>query len=364
MDLLVDTKHPLEVSDNYIPQQTPFWASFKQQHGWNVKAFHIQINESHEPFTQADFIMLYRRIANDTTMAYIPYIPFDIPDHLHYGDMLEQITERIRPYLPENCLFLRYDVSWESPWVYEPERFDENGTWLGNPEPHVRELRMNFGTRNHALRKSGTDMLPSNTLFVDLNPNPEHILNSMKSKTRYNIRLSARKGVHVRRANINDLPLWYGIYRETTSRNHIHSDDYQFFKSLWKAQEQDPDTELQLLLAEKDDQPLAGMVLTLNNGRATYLYGASSSDRRNLMATYLLQWEAMQTAKSRGCETYDMFGVSPLADPGHPMYGLYRFKKGFGGDLFHRQGCWDYVFDEAKYQLYRTEEQQMPGYHN
>ena len=364
MDLKVVTKHPMEISENYIPQQTTFWANFKQRNGWHVQAFHLELSESDSLITYADMLILTQRIAPDATMAYIPYIPFEIPAKYHYGDVLEQITESIKLHLPKDCLFLRFDVSWESPWVYEPERFDANGNWLGNPAPHVRELRMNFGTRTHALRKAGTDVLPSNTLFVDLNKRPESILQKMKSKTRYNVRLSERKGVSVRRADKTELPTWYRLYRETTLRNHIHYDDYQFFEALWKAQKKDPETKLELLLAEKDNEPLAGMILTMNNGRATYLYGASSSKNRDLMGPYRLQWEAMLTAQQNGCETYDMFGVSPSDDPTHPMYGLYRFKKGFGGHLFHRQGCWDYVFNEREYQLFRTEEQQMQGYHN
>lgn len=74
------------------------------------------------------------------------------------------------------------------------------------------------------------------------------------------------------------------------------------------------------------------------------------------MAPYALQWQAIQRARKSGCRDYDMFGVSPVPDPVHPMYGLYRFKTGFGGRMQHRQGCWDYPFDEARYDVYRASE--------
>ncbi len=63
------------------------------------------------------------------------------------------------------------------------------------------------------------------------------------------------------------------------------------------------------------------------------------------MPTYALQWEAIKIAKEYGCTEYDMFGVSPGPDHSHPMYGLYQFKTGFGGELFHHLGCWDYLLD-------------------
>jgi len=73
--------------------------------------------------------------------------------------------------------------------------------------------------------------------------------------------------------------------------------------------------------------------------------------------------EAVRPFLPEGCTEYDMFGTSPNPDPAHPMYGLFRFKTGFGGNLFHRMGCWDYPFDNEKYELFRAREMNGPGYH-
>ena len=105
------------------------------------------------------------------------------------------------------------------------------------------------------------------------------------------------------------------------------------------------------------------MFLVLSAHRATYLYGASSSSMRNLMPTYALQWKAMLIAKKCDCTEYDMFGVSPNPDPSHPMYGLYRFKQGFGGEIFHQLGCWDYPIDDEKYNYFVAKEMGMQGYY-
>ena len=48
--------------------------------------------------------------------------------------------------------------------------------------------------------------------------------------------------------------------------------------------------------------------------RAWYFYGASSSEQREKMAPYLLQWGAMRWARSRGCTAYDMWGVPDFDD--------------------------------------------------
>jgi lipid II:glycine glycyltransferase (peptidoglycan interpeptide bridge formation enzyme) len=74
------------------------------------------------------------------------------------------------------------------------------------------------------------------------------------------------------------------------------------------------------------------------------------------MALYALQWEAICRAKSYGCTEYDMFGVAPYPSPSHPLYGLYRFKTGFGGSILHRMGCWDYPLNHESYDMFRAAE--------
>jgi len=120
---------------------------------------------------------------------------------------------------------------------------------------------------------------------------------------------------------------------------------------------------VELLIAEIDHTPLAAMFLAISGQRATYLYGASSSANRQYMANYALQWETILRAKQWGCTEYDLFGVSPRPEPSHPMYGLHRFKTGFGGSLFHHMGCWDYPLNFRNYNMFLTAEMTRQGYH-
>jgi len=121
--------------------------------------------------------------------------------------------------------------------------------------------------------------------------------------------------------------------------------------------------DVRLLVAEKDEKPLAAMFLVITRNRGSYLYGASSFAERNLMAPYALQWEAISQSQEAGCTEYDMFGISPTPDPHHPMYGLYKFKSGFGGDIHHSLGCWDYPLNKEIYTLFRASELHSQGYH-
>jgi lipid II:glycine glycyltransferase (peptidoglycan interpeptide bridge formation enzyme) len=107
-----------------------------------------------------------------------------------------------------------------------------------------------------------------------------------------------------------------------------------------------------LYIARHEGDDLAAIMALFRGKQATYLYGASSNIKRNLMAPYALQWRAMQDAKIFGCEVYDLFGIPPDESPGHPMAGLYRFKTGFGGRIARRPGCWDYPYRPVLHALF------------
>ncbi|MGM9712534.1 MAG: lipid II:glycine glycyltransferase FemX [Prevotella sp.] len=187
----------------------------------------------------------------------------------------------------------------------------------------------------------------------------------MRPKTRYNIRLAMRKGINVRQAGVEGLATWYGLYVETAMRNRLYPNDISYFQSMFasKIGYTGKGVSVFLLIAYHDDTPLAAMFLVVSAHRATYLYGASSSSMRHLMPTYALQWEAMRLAKAAGCKEYDMFGVAPCPDPSHPMYGLYKFKNGFGGEIYHQLGCWDYPLDKEQYDILLAREMTMHGYY-
>uniref|UniRef100_F4C5Q7 Methicillin resistance protein n=1 Tax=Sphingobacterium sp. (strain 21) TaxID=743722 RepID=F4C5Q7_SPHS2 len=366
-----EIKHVYKTS---IIQQTAFWSEVKQQQGIASLAINFKVNKpsifngsptGKSAYIETDVLILLQPIDNEHTIAYIPYGPEIEPHEENQGKFLEEFSESLRSYLPKNCITIRYDLAWQSQWATDPEHFDKYGNWNGPPEKRYQEFRLNISTQHWNLKKSNSDILPSNTIFLDLRKEPKALLAAMKPKTRYNINLSGRKGVHIREVGLDKLDVWYALYRETAIRNNIHLNSIEYFRSVLKARAENSASpaEVQLLVAEVDGIPLAAMFLVLSNKRGTYLYGASSSIKRNYMATYALQWRAMQIAKSRGCEEYDFFGVSPRPDPAHPMYGLFKFKSGFGGNLHHRMGCWDYPLDQDRYILFKASEMKSQGYH-
>jgi len=360
MQVRIDRKDTEQLYRTPVLQQTHFWAEFKHEQGVEAQAFEIEL----ESGGRDDLLILYQHIGDGQYIGYVPYGPPLKPEDGKRGQLLEELAESLRPHLPDSCTALRFDLKWESPWAQEETFYGEDGSWLGPPSKVNQELRMNLSTEGWKLKKAHTDVLPADTLFVDISRHPETILCSMKAKTRYNIRLSQRKGVTVRQADLSEIGTWYALYSRTCERNRINLHDIFYFETLFTAEKNDwGSADVELLFAEAEGEPLAAMFLVCSEKRATYLYGASSGKNRNLMVTYALQWEAMKRAKAKGCTEYDFFGVAPKPDPAHPLYGLLRFKSGFGGEMLHRMGCWDYVFEQKNYEGYLASEMLSRGYH-
>lgn len=371
MEIQIEPKQIIDAYSTPIVQQTSFWSKVKERLGLFSSAYEFKVRnrdiyEGVGGFscTNADFILFFQYLNQEDYLAYVPYGPEVEPSENNQGAFLEELSEILKSYLPKNCIALRYDLNWESHWCKE-EDFDEDGTWIGLPKSEFQEIKLNYGTCNWNLRKANTNILPANTIVLDLTQKESDLLQRMKPKTRYNIKLALRKGVEVRSMGIEGLKIWYDLYHETALRNGLFINDYLYFETMFasKMEGEDNEVKVQLLVAYYDGIPLSAMFLVLSSYRATYLYGASSSQMRNVMSTYALQWKAIQIAKANNCFEYDMFGIAPSPNPSHPMYGLYKFKQGFGGEIYHQLGCWDYPIEEDKYNYFSACEMNMQGYY-
>ena len=344
-----------ETARNRSVFQSPLWGRFKRYRGHPVASFRAELEGIDTPL-----LIVYRPFAGVRYSSYLPYCPeADIPES-DQGPFLEELAEAIRPHLIDECSFVRFDLPWANPFQ-EEDRFDDHGRWTGPPETRIREMRMNFGSGKWNLFKAPTDLKPTDSVVVDLARPHEEILSSMKPKTRYNIRLSRRRGVEVIVSEKEGLEDWYRLHRETAERKGIAEESFEYFDDLFKTE--NAPGKVRLLRAYRGDRLLAASVIALYRERAYYLYGASSSRDRGHMAPYALQWRGITYARDMGCRSYDLYGIPPSNDPSHPMWGLYRFKTGFGGRIRHYRGCWDYPYERDLYKRHAGAQAVRNPYH-
>jgi len=200
---------------------------------------------------------------------------------------------------------------------------------------------------------------PKFVFRLDISPDEQTLLANMHQKTRYNIRLAEKKGVVIRIGTRDDLPEFYRVLKETTERDNFLVRAYSYFEDLY-------DTLVsagfgQLFIGEYEGKVIAGTFAFITGNKTWYIYGASSNSHRNVMPNYLIQWEMIRWAKAKGCTLYDFRGVSGDLDEKNPLYGLYKFKKGFNGEFTEFIGEWDYVYRPLMYILWKTAEKIYSG---
>lgn len=306
--------------------QTTAWGELKSEFGWGVERV---ING------EVGAQVLFRRLPFGLSLAYIPKGP--VGGNLELEGKLQAWTG-LWPEIDALCRRKKAILL-----KVEPDLWQEGGDNLALPK--------RFRRASHAIQ-------PPRTIIVDLQADDEDILARMKQKTRYNIRLALRKNVIVRSSS--NLALFYDLMQITGERNEFGVHSYEYYQKAFDLF--NPRGECQLFLAEFEREPLAAIMVFAHGGRAWYFYGASNNQHRHRMPTYLLQWEAMRWARSLGCSTYDLWGVPDedeealenlFTERSDGLWSVYRFKRGFGGQLRRAAGPWDRVYQPVLYTFYR-----------
>lgn len=379
--------------------QTPFWCEFKTSHGWQYNRFDVNVKLSKSyieslkaegceksTFTNEDYnksfelAVLNRSFLKGLfSIAYIPLMPelpfectseevinaamaddgetvavvnqeFITPETqtIEFASLLSELSKALKPLLPKNTMVIRFD----------PE------VTFTNLED--RDL-FNYGLKTVAwadklkLKKNKVDIQPPDSTLVSLEGTEDEILARMHQKWRYNIRLSERKGVIIKKYNGDSAEIsskidkFYELTKETNARdgNASHAKSYYrdlILSSAKQLKEGKDVPEVNLYIAEHEGDEIASIVTLFSKTESVYLYGASSNNKRNLMPNHLLQWTAMKDAKAYGSKYYDMYGMPPEGkDENHPMHGLYMFKANFGGKNIHRTGSWDVPLNAVYY---------------
>ncbi len=208
-----------------------------------------------------------------------------------------------------------------------------------------------------ALRKRGFKPTPyashiRHEWVLDLQPDEKTLLAGMKEKWRYNIRLAGRKGITVRQGQGQvDLDTFYRIYQTTSERDQffIHNKDhYEDVMRLFGEGER-----AALFLAEYEGEAIAGIIVLRFGRWSWYMYGASSNEHRNLMPNHLLQWNGIQWAKAHGCRYYNFRGIPDILEEGQELWGVYVFKRGFGGYAMRSLETHDLAYQPVIYAVYR-----------
>ncbi|MEO8897566.1 MAG: peptidoglycan bridge formation glycyltransferase FemA/FemB family protein [Candidatus Dormibacter sp.] len=291
---------------NYL--QTRAWGEAKSRWGWQPQ------HMVHEGSSRRIAVLfLCRQVAGLGTLWYAPKGP-GVTDAADLPDLV--------------------------PWAQPPAR-----AFVVKVEPEVQVGADLRAWRGAGLVKAPGDIQSNRaTIVVDLRPDEDAVLASFKPKTRYNIRLAARRGVTVVDAAVDaaHARVLYRLLVQTNARNGIPVRRAEYFEDCW--------TRLgsrgqgRFFFAVHEGEVLAGAFIAHLGRRGWYKDGGSTRRSSQLMAPYLLQWEVMRWLRGRGVEDYDLVAVPRPAEhtPDHPFAGLHRFKSGFNEIVTEYVGVWDW----------------------
>lgn len=309
----------IETSPKSHYMQTPMWAQVKNN--WKHEVV-ISLDESGK-INGALSILIRPVPVIKSTLMYAPRGPVcDIYNKQILQNLVDGARELAKKYHSFN-LKLDPDV------LASDEKF--------------RKIVLDCGFRIQSASKNFEGIQPRFVFRLNVKDRTEdEVMAAFHSKTRYNIRVALKNNVTTSIGTRDDLKRFHEIMVETGKRDEFVIRSLSYFEHMYDIMA--PTDNLRLYLAHYQGKIISGTIAVKYGDKVWYVYGASSNEYRNVMPNYLLQWEMIKWAIEEKCSIYDFRGVSGDLSESNPLYGLYRFKKGFSGDFTEFIGDIDLVF--------------------
>ncbi len=307
------------------PLQTWEWGEFRKKTGKKIERIGFFENGQIQKAFQATFHPIPK--LNKFSIGYLPR-GFK-PDEEQIS-ALKQIGQK------HNALFIKLEPNVTFP-VENRAEF----------KPLIKLL-----TNNDC--EPGRPFFAKYTFQIDLTQSEEELFAKLKSKTRYNVRLANRKGVHiVEDSSRKGLEIYLDILQETLDRQGFYLHSPEYFKTMW--QQLKDSGMMHIFHAVYENTPLVSWIMFKWKDIIYYPYGASKDIHREVMASNLMMWEMLTWAKKQGAKIFDMWGsLGPEADRSHPWYGFHNFKKGYGGIHTRFVGTFDLILQQPHYKIFKA----------
>jgi len=305
------------------PVQTWEWGIFRQNTGITILRLIIE-----EPDNKSAYSLTI-------TFHAVPHTGFTV-GYLPRGPLLsEHILEELKVFCKKfEALFIRM----------EPDFF----CFPGKDESldSYRSDYISWGL------KKGKERFTPYSFLLDVQEERDVLLKNCHKKTRYNIRLAGRKGVEIRKStNSEALETFCRLMDETTSRQGFYSHGKSYFSAM--ANQLIPAGFMWFLEAVYENEIITSWIVFKLGNRFYYPYGASSHKHKEVMASNLIMWKAIEEAKENKCHDFDMWGcMGPDPDTSDAWYGFHRFKKSYNPELIEFIGTWDLIINKPGYVLF------------
>jgi len=241
-------------------------------------------------------------------------------DHQLWQAATEKLVEQMRQ---ENFVYLDVFPEWSRPADVDHPLFMDDRDWHSTGSPRA-------------------------SLRLDLTASEDELFANFRKISRYEIRRTERSGAVVSTASSDaEIGEFLRIYERTATQKGFAPDPIDDVRRIirWLISS---DARGALLMARASGFVHGGAVIVRCGRRCWYIWGASDRDEQ-IAVGHILQWKALQWAKSHGCTEYDFGGYTPGATSG-PAW----FKEGFGGRVVHFVAPHRRVIDAKRYGVFRV----------
>lgn len=173
---------------------------------------------------------------------------------------------------------------------------------------------------------------------------PDEVMAGFHQKWRYNIRVAMRHGVECKVCDKSHIDEFYALMQKTGERDEFRIRPKSYFVKMLD----ELGDYCRLYLCFYEGRAISGAVTTQCGGKTCYVYGASDNELRNVMPNHLMQWTMIQWAIEGGCFVYDFQGIPGYTDENSHDYGIYKFKKGFNGEVVEFAGEFDRIYSKLR----------------
>lgn len=304
------------------------WGALKSAYGWQMERIALAAPDGQ--IAAGAQVLLRPLPARLGLLAYLPFGPF-VTDNTLWEPLWQALRERLRA---RRAAFLKW----------------EPGFYLDEPAPDPTQW---------GFRPAPQDIQPPRTIMLDIHADDETILTRMNQGTRRKIRKSLKENIRYYEGQRSDMAAFNSLMQTTGERNAFGVHEPAYYDLMY---ELFVPQHAALILAEHEGDVLAGLMVFQSGTVAQYICGGSSDHKRNLMASYGVQWQAIQWARARGCTHYDLWGVpdededtleAQFQQRSDGLWGVYGFKRGWGGQVLRAAGSWDLVYNPVVYAAYR-----------
>ena len=385
--------------------QTINWGKLKEHNGWKYEL--LGFKKDNEII--AGMMLLSKQTPIKKKMFYAPR--GFILDYKN-EELLRNFTEEVKKYVKKNNgIFIKID-----PYVEGIER-DIDGKVVENGYNNkniINELKK-LGFKEQFAKPGQVSLQPKWLYRIDTKDKTlEEVMKDMTSKTRQMIRKNEKNGVVVREGNYEDLEEFQKIMEHTSERRNFLDRSLSYYQNMYTSfgngeilrlyfadlmiEEQLDKLKKELVELEKAYQVLInnnengkrvkeqtlnekkleidkvkdnitkyeelykkhGSKLTLG-GVLFFIYGkevlaflgGAYKDYMEFQCSYSIYYELIKYAVENKYDYYNFYGISSDLSPKDPMYGVYLFKKGFGGKVVELLGEYDLPVSKFYYTIYK-----------